>query len=171
MSRKDAALNRREFVVAGTGAGLLLAAPGPLNYVAIAKGKKLPFASEGKFAHGVSSGMPAPNAITLWTRVSELSKSSRLNLEVSTDKHFRKTVVKQEVIANKDEDYAVHAHIRGLKPATEYFYRFDTKHKHSRVGRFRTLPPENSNETIRIGYYSCQSYEAGYYLAQAALAK
>src|SRR4029079_7970861 len=109
MSPKDAGVNRREFVIAGAGAGLLLAAPGPLNYVALAKGKKLPFATEGKFAHGVSSGMPAPNAITLWTRVSELTKTSRLNREVAKDKHFRKTVVKQEVIANKDEDFTVHA--------------------------------------------------------------
>src|SRR3954447_8748095 len=172
MTGKDAGLSRRDFVIAGAGAGFALVVPGPLtNYVALPKGKNLPFATEGKFAHGVSSGMPSSKAITLWTRVSELTKTSLVNLEVATDKHFKKTVVKQQVVANKDEDYTVHAQIRGLKPAHEYFYRFETKHSHSRVGTFRTLPPDDSNQAIRIGYFSCQSYEASYYIAQGALAK
>ena len=39
------------------------------------------------------------------------------------------------------------------------------------MGTFRTLPPPDSNQQLRIGFYSCQSYEAGYYTAHAALAK
>ena len=34
-------LRRRDFVLAGAGAGLVLAGPGPLNYVAIARAKQL----------------------------------------------------------------------------------------------------------------------------------
>jgi alkaline phosphatase D len=164
-------LRRREFVIAGTGAGLALAGPGPLNYVALAKERKLPVARAGKFAHGVASGFPGTNAITVWTRVSELTRASRLTLEVARDKHFRHVVKRQSVIADPKHDYTVHARVAGLKPAHEYFYRFETKTKHSRVGTFRTLPPANSNQAIKIGFYSCQSYEAGYYTAQGALAK
>jgi alkaline phosphatase D len=164
-------LRRREFVIAGAGAGLVLAGPGPLNYAALARSRNLPVATEGAFAHGVASGFPAPNAITLWTRVSELARSSRLTLEVAKDKHFRHVVKRSQVVADSARDYTVHARLAGLKPSTEYFYRFETKKKHSRVGTFRTLPPADSNQTIRIGYYSCQAYEAGYYLAQGALAK
>jgi alkaline phosphatase D len=173
MSDREArgALRRREFVLAGAGAGLALAGPGPLNYVALARAKKLPVATEGKFAHGVASGFPSPKAITLWTRVSELQRSSRLTLEVATDKHFRHVVKRQQVIADAASDFTVHARVAGLKRAHEYHYRFHTKHKNSRVGRFRTLPPADSNQPLRIGFYSCQSYEAGYYTAQAALAK
>src|SRR4051795_12168645 len=173
MSERDgrAALRRREFVVASAGAGLALAGPGPLNYVAIARAKKLPVATGGKFAHGVSSGFPSPRAITLWTRVAELERSSRLTLEVATDKHFKHVVKRREVIADAARDFTVHTRVTGLKPAHEYHYRFHTKHKDSRVGRFRTLPPADSNQTLRIGFYSCQSYEAGYFTAQGALAK
>jgi alkaline phosphatase D len=166
-----AGLRRREFVIAGAGAGLTLAAPGPLNYVALAKQRNLPFASHGTFAHGVASGIPTPRAITLWTRVSGLTRSSRLTMEVAKDKHFRHVVARSTVVADAAKDFTVHANVSRLKPAHEYFYRFHTKHTNSRVGRFRTLPPADSNQPVRIGFYSCQSYEAGYYLAQAALAK
>jgi alkaline phosphatase D len=173
MSERDrrGALRRREFVLASAGAGLALAGPGPLNYVAIARAKKLPVATGGKFAHGVSSGFPSAKGITLWTRASELQRSSRLTLEVATDKHFRHVVKRQEVIADATRDFTVHARVSGLKPVHEYHYRFHTKHKSSRVGSFRTLPPADSNQKLRIGFYSCQSYEAGYYTALAALTK
>src|SRR4051794_13816640 len=160
---------RRDFVVSSAGAGVALAVP--LNYAAIARAAKVPLATEGKFAHGVSSGFPSPNGITLWTRVSGLTKSSRVALEVATDKNFKHTIKHTLVLADAKRDYTVHLRLAGLKPSTEYFYRFDMKKKHSRVGRCKTLPPANSNETIKIGYYSCQSYEAGYYIAQAGLAK
>jgi alkaline phosphatase D len=61
--------------------------------------------------------------------------------------------------------------VNGLKPAHEYWYRFHTKKVNSRVGTFRTLPPADSNQPLRIGFYSCQSYEAGFFTAQGALAK
>src|SRR5215208_993290 len=166
-----AGLRRRDFVLAGAGASLALAGPGPLNYVAIARARRLPVATGGKFAHGVSSGFPSPRAVTLWTRVGELERSSRLTLEVASDKHFKHVVKRREVIAEAARDFTVHTRVSGLKPAHEYHYRFHTKHKNSRVGRFRTLPPADSNQTLRIGFYSCQSYEAGYFTAQGALAK
>jgi alkaline phosphatase D len=162
-------LRRREFIGASAVSGLALA--GPLNYAALARELKVPLATEGTFAHGVSSGFPAPGGITLWTRVSELTRSSRVTLEVATDKHFRKVVKRQEVVADAKNDFTVHTRVGGLKPAHEYYYRFDTKKKHSRVGTFRTLPAADSNQPLRIGFYSCQSYEAGYFTAQGALAK
>jgi alkaline phosphatase D len=171
MSYENGRLRRREFVIASAGAGLALAGPGPLNYVALAKERKLPLAKEGAFAHGVASGVPSPKGITLWTRVSELTRSSRLTLEVATDKHFRHVVKRQDVVADAVKDFTVHTQIGKLKPAHEYYYRFHTKQKHSRVGTFRTLPPADSNTPIKVGFYSCQSYEAGYFTAQGALAK
>jgi alkaline phosphatase D len=171
MADQNGGLRRREFVIASAGAGLALAGPGPLNYVALAKQRKLPLAKNGAFAHGVASGLPTPKGITLWTRVSDLTRSSRLTLEVATDKHFRHVVKRQDVIADATKDFSVHAAVGKLKPAHEYFYRFHTKNKNSRVGTFRTLPPADSNTPIKIGFYSCQSYEAGYFTAQGALAK
>src|SRR3954454_2751275 len=171
MGHEDVRFRRREFVAAGAGAGLTFAGMGPLNYVALAKERKLPVAASGKFAHGVASGIPTPKGITLWTRVSELTRSSRLTLEVATDKHFKHVINRSSVVADANKDYTVHIGLGGLKPAHEYFYRFHTKHTNSRVGTFRTLPPADSNTPIKIGFYSCQSYEAGYFTAQRALAK
>lgn len=171
MGYDDARLRRREFVFAGAGAGLAFAGVGPVNYVALAKQRKLPLAANGAFAHGVASGIPTPRGTTLWTRVSELTRSSRLTLEVATDKHFRHVVNSQSVVADAARDFTVHAPVGKLKPAHEYFYRFHTKHKNSRVGTFRTLPPADSSQPIKIGFYSCQAYEAGYFTAQGALAK
>jgi alkaline phosphatase D len=168
-TRSRAALRRREFLIGGAGAGIALA--GPLNYAAIARNLRVPTATQGKFAHGVAAGFPSPKGVTLWTRVSELSRSSKLTLEVAKDKNFRNVVKSKEVVAEGNRDFTVHQHVGGLNPGHEYFYRFATKHKNSRVGRFRTLPPPDSKEKIRLGFYSCQDYEAGYFNTQAALAK
>ena len=162
-------LGRREFLIASAASGLSLA--GPVNYAALARAAKVPVATHGKFAHGVASGFPSTNAITLWTRVSELHKSSKLSLEVASDPHFKHVVSHKNVVAEAGSDFTVHARVGGLHPAHEYHYRFHTTNKSSRVGRFRTLPPADSNQQLRIGYYCCQSYEAGYYTAQAGLAK
>jgi alkaline phosphatase D len=164
-----AGLSRRELLVAGGAGALTLASP--INYGAIARASRYESAKAAKFMHGVSSGFPSPKAITLWTRLSGLSKSAKIDLEVATDKHFKHVVDTQKVKADKKRDFTVHAQAKGLKPGTEYFYRFDTGDKSSTVGRFRTLPPANSKDPIKIAFFSCQDYEAGYYNAQAAIAK
>ena len=161
-------LRRREFLVAGAATGLAVA--GPVNYAAIARAKKFPVAKGGKFLHGVSAGFPTHKGVTLWTRVSELERTSKLTLEVAKDRDFRKVVKTRQVSAKRNNDFTVHERIRGLKPHREYYYRFETKNKRSRIGTFRTLPPPDSKTPIKIAYFSCQDYEAGYYNAQRAIA-
>jgi len=162
-------LRRREFLVAGAAAGAAVALP--LNYAAAARSAAHPVARGGRFAHGVASGFPSPRGVTLWTRVSELDRSSRLTLEVARDEDFDRVVERRQVTARKHDDFTVHQRVSGLEPGRQYYYRFETREKHSRVGRFRTLPPPDSKQPLRIGYFSCQDYEAGYFNAQAAMAK
>jgi len=164
-------ISRRKLLVGGIGAVGLTVASSPLNFGAAARAAKVPLAKDGLFSHGVMSGMPTQRAITLWTRLSEIGRSSRLTLEVSRDKKFRKVVHRRTVLADAKRDYTVHALVRDLKPGTEYFYRFHTRNRNSRVGRFRTLPPADSHQPIRIAFFSCQNYEAGYFTAHAAMAK
>ncbi|HTU16250.1 MAG TPA: alkaline phosphatase D family protein [Solirubrobacterales bacterium] len=161
-------LRRRELLIAGAAAGLTLALP--LNHAAMARGRRVPFAGEAKFSSGVSSGFPSPRAITLWTRVFGIDRTCRLTLEVAKDRQFRKVVERREVIADARRDFTVHTRVDRLQPARQYFYRFETKRSQSRVGRFRTLPPADSKQPVRIGFYSCQSYESGYFTPHAALA-
>jgi alkaline phosphatase D len=162
-------LRRREFLIAGAGAGLALASP--LNYGALARARMVPRAKGGAFAYGVASGIPSPEAITLWTRLKGIDRTSKLRVEVATDSGFHHVVRRHDVLAQGGRDFTVHTRVGGLDPAKQYHYRFETEDAESRVGTFRTLPPPDSNQQLRIGFYSCQSYEAGYYTAHAALAK
>ena len=162
-------VDRREFLLAGVATGVAVATP--LNYAALARARRHPRPAEGAFLHGISSGQPSPSGIELWTRLSEIDRTSELKLEVAKDPGFRHVVRSREVTALKRHDFTVHSRVRGLSPDSEYFYRFHTRGTNSAVGRFRTLPPPDSNRPIRIGFFSCQDHEAGYYTAHAALAQ
>ena len=79
-------LRRREFLIAGAGAGLALASP--INFAGLARARALPPATGAKFAYGVASGIPSQGAITLWTRLKGLDRTSSLRVEVATDSSF-----------------------------------------------------------------------------------
>ena len=79
-------------------------------------------------------------------------------------------MLEKTVTARSDRDFTARARVKGLKPHHEYFYRFFTEHSHSPVGRFRTGPPPDSQQPLKIAFYSCQQYQHGYYNAQAAIA-
>lgn len=161
-------LRRREFLLGGAAAGL--AASAPINYAALARSRRLPLAREGRFAHGIACGYPGRHGAILWTRVSELERSSRLTLEVATDARFRHVIREKPVAALERRDFTAHARVGGLEPGREYYYRFHTAERDSPVGRIRTAPPPGSKEPIRIGFFSCQAHEAGYYTAHTGLA-
>jgi alkaline phosphatase D len=131
---------------------------------------KVPPATAGGFSLGVASGMPSTTGAVLWTRVDDLARTSLLTLEIAADKDFRKVVQRRRIRATAVRDFTARHTATGLKPGTEYFYRFHTKTTDSPVGRLRTLRPADSAEPVRIGVMSCQSYEAGYYTALAGLA-
>jgi alkaline phosphatase D len=166
-------IDRRAFLkgAAAGGAAVALgglprafAGPGPA-------GKRPTLATAGRFRQGVASGEPRPNSIRLWTRLDEADRSSLVTLEVAGDRGFDNVVARRQVPAAAKRDFTVHAQVGGLEPGEQYFYRFETKRQNSAVGRFRTLPPPNSRRPIRIGIFSCQDWEAGYYTAHAGLAE
>ena len=71
-------------------------------------------------------------------------------------------------------DHTVEARLAGkyLKPGEEYFYRFETTHaRESQVGRFQTALPGNSREPVKIVFFSCQDWQAGYFGAHSAIAR
>ena len=170
MEAGDHRLTRRRALgaAATTAAGVSLS--GLPNAAAGARERRLPVARDGSFEWGVSSGLPSPSGIALWTRVGGLDRSSKVILEVAKDDRFRKVVDRRKVIARKRRDYTVHTFVKGLKPHHEYFYRFHTRNSRSRIGRFRTLPPADSNVPVKIGFFSCQNYQAGFYNAHSGLA-
>ena len=86
----DDRIARRSFLTAaGAGVGTLALYGGPEAALGAARRRvrraSVPLARDGRFRHGVASGQPSGQGITLWTRVDELEVTSRLQVEVARD--------------------------------------------------------------------------------------
>ena len=161
-------LGRRSFLIGALATGAAVAAP--VNYAAIARKRRFPMAGRAKFDQGVASGFPRPRGIELWTRLGEIKRTSKLKLIVAKDRKFKNVVEEKLVTARRERDFTARTFVKGLKPDRSYFYRFVTKDSKSPVGRFKTAPPPDSSQPVRIAFYSCQHYESGFYNAQRAIA-
>jgi alkaline phosphatase D len=161
------ASTRRTFIrgAAGGGALILLGAPADV----LAARRDLRLARDATFAQGVASGEPAPHAITLWTRLEGLDRPALTHVEVARDAHFRHVVHRARLPVSGTHDWTARTRVTGLEPAEEYHYRFATADAHSPAGRFRTTYPAGSRQTLRIAFFSCQEFTAGYYHAHRDL--
>ncbi len=138
-------------------------------------------AAEGpSFLHGVASGDPLPDGVLLWTRVtpepaavpgSGKGAAVEVAWEVAEDAEFTRTVASGTAKAEADSDHTVKADVRGLAPATGYFYRFTAGAGTSPTGRTRTAPAEDATAgNLRFGVASCANYEGGYFASYRHLA-
>ena len=173
-------IDRRTFVARAAAAGAAITLPAALPFAERAaasagrvRARRTPLAPTGAFVSGVSSGQPNLHGITLWTRVDGLERTSDLALEVASDPDFRDVVVNRRVRASSVRDFTAHTRVltRRLRAGERYWYRFATATTSSPVGRFKTARPADSREPVRIGYFSCQAWEAGYFTAHAGLAR
>nr|WP_128377973.1 alkaline phosphatase D family protein [Streptomyces cavernae] len=163
---------RRRTVVKAAAATAALA---PLATAVPARAAEVP-----AFQHGVASGDPLPDGILLWTRVtptadavpgSGLGPDTEVSWTVATDKAFTDVVAKGSTKASATTDHTVKADIRGLKPATDYWFRFSCEGADSPVARTRTAPAADAAVTgLRFGVVSCSNWEAGYFSAYRHLA-
>ena len=170
-------LDRRQFVggLAAVGGGLILGGvPVDPALAQRTRRRRTPFARGGGFSLGVAAGAPYSRTGTVvWTRLDGFRRDRLLRLEVARDPGFRNVVHRRVVRAKASADHTVETRLLGrfMRPGREYYYRFYTDDEHSPVGRFRTLPPPDSRDPVRVGFFSCQDYQAGYYNAHAAMAK
>jgi alkaline phosphatase D len=162
-------IGRRSFLIGALAAGA--AASTPINYAAAARRKAGSLAKDGAFDLGVASGFPRPRGIMLWTHLDEVKGNTKVRLVVSKDRKFANVIEDRLVGVSKKHGHTARTLVRGLDPHEQYYYRFLTEDSKSRVGRFRTAPPLKSKEKIRIAFYSCQNYEAGFFNAQRAIAR
>ena len=171
-------IDRRTFVgaaAAGVGAATFLGDPLAAAEAARRRTRyaRTPLAKGVEFHQSVASGQVRERGATLWTRLEGLSRTSRLQVELSPDRDFRRIVHRADVVADAARDYTVRVGVdsRALRPGEQYFYRFYTcLDETSPVGRFRTARPADSREPIRIGFFSCQKWHHGFYTAHAGLA-
>lgn len=164
---------RRRTVVKAAAATAVLAAP--LAAAIPARAAEAP-----AFLHGVASGDPLPDGILLWTRVtptpeatpgSGLGPDTEVAWTVASDKAFTTVVAKGSVTATAASDHTVKADVRGLAPATDYWFRFSAGGTDSPAARTRTAPAADATVTnLRFGVVSCANWEAGYFSSYRHLA-
>ncbi|GAB1689412.1 alkaline phosphatase D family protein [Krasilnikovia sp. M28-CT-15] len=175
MSRFELPVSRRRFV--STAAAAVAAGPWLITpdgaYARIRNGidTTLP---EGVFTLGVASGDPLPDAVVLWTRLAPQpttgggmpARPVPVAWEVAEDAGFRRVVRCGVATARPERAHCVHVDVRGLRPDTDYHYRFRTGYQVSPVGRTRTAPAAHARPSrLRFAFASCQDYQGGYYTA------
>ncbi len=171
-------MDRRTFVsgaAAGLGAAVLLGDPLAASAARRRRTRyaRVPLAKGVEFRQSVASGQVRERGITLWTRLEGLTKTARLQVEISPDEDFRRIVHRANVTADGARDFTARVAVnsKALRPGERYFYRFYTCiDENSPVGRFKTARPADSREPVRIGFFSCQNFRRGFYTAHAGLA-
>ncbi|MFF9212762.1 MULTISPECIES: alkaline phosphatase D family protein [unclassified Streptomyces] len=165
---------RRRTVVKAAAATAVLA--GPLAAALPARAAS----AAPAFLHGVASGDPLPDGILLWTRVTPVPEAipgsgtgpdTEVAWVVATDRALTDVVARGTVVATASSDHTVKADVRGLKPATDYFFRFSAGGTDSPVARTRTAPAADAPVAgLRFGVVSCANWEAGHFAAYRHLA-
>ncbi|TQL23035.1 alkaline phosphatase [Streptomyces sp. SLBN-134] len=171
----DSLTPRRRTVVKAAAATAVLAGP-----LAAAVPARAAAAQAPAFLHGVASGDPLPDGVLLWTRVtpvpeatagSGLGPDTEVSWTVARDKAFTDVVARGSAVATAASDHTVKADIRGLRPATDYWFRFSAGGTDSPVARTRTAPAADAAVTgLRFGVVSCANWEAGHFSAYRHLA-
>jgi alkaline phosphatase D len=127
------------------------------------------------FALGVAAGDMTPNGFILWTRLAPRpfephggmpTKPVTVEWQVATDDGFKSIVARGEEKAWPEFAHSLHIDVTGLKPATQYFYRFKCAGETSGTGMVRTTPPLGAAvDKVRFAAVGCQHFETGYYTA------
>ncbi|AZZ81991.1 alkaline phosphatase D family protein [Gordonia alkanivorans] len=166
---------RRTFLRTGavvTGAALTLPA--------VAESGSAQAAPRNVFAHGVASGDPLPDAVILWTRITQSPASTpgsgvgqpcSVRWEIARDAGFGAIVGSGVEQTSAEKDFTVKVDATGLSPRTTYHYRFTVTSgpaagAASPVGHTRTAPATGADVArVRFGVVSCANWEAGYFSA------
>jgi len=119
-----------------------------------------------EFKYGVASGDPLRDSVIIWTHAKFLNSEKPVPLiwQVSTDNGFQNIVNSGKIKAVNKTGFTAKVDVDGLNANSSYFYRFIYKDGiSSEIGKTRTLPDTNSTDTIKIAFFSCSLYSAGYF--------
>ena len=145
-----------------------------LSLLALTSGASQARATEAPagFVHGVASGDPLHDRVVIWTRVTPAAGTSSVSLtwEVAADPQFRRRVGSGRATAAPAGDHTVKVDVGGLKPGTDYWYRFRAANAVSPVGRTRTLPQGRVEEVV-LAFVTCALYPNGYFNAYHHIAQ
>ena len=111
------------------------------------------------YPQGVASGDPSFDSVILWTRRPpvENNVANKLSVEIAESPDFKKIIVSGTTLISEASDWTCRFMATDLKANQEYWYRFIDEHGFSsRVGRTITAPADDSDETVRFTFVSCQ---------------
>jgi alkaline phosphatase D len=126
-----------------------------------------------RFAHGILSGDPLPDAILLWTRVTPdegRTEAVEVTWQIADDPAFTRNMREGTASAEARRDFTVKVDVTMLNPATTYYYRFRALGATSPAGRTRTAPRGAATQ-LRFAVVSCSSMAHGYFHAYRHIAR
>jgi len=156
------AVSRREFFGVTAAAGL----------AGLVRLEGQPVPSPRKvFRHGVASGDPLSDRVILWTRLTAPDSSTpEVQWEVAADTAFKRVVVRGTTETGWERDFTIKIDAGGLRPATTYYYRFQSLGERSPIGRTRTLPARGAAH-LRLAIVSCSNFPFGYFNVYGRIAR
>ena len=153
------AMRRRQFIAHAAALGATAAWCGRISAASISGWRE----HREAYPEGVASGDPDAHSVLLWTRRPYPSGGSApLSVEVAEDATFRRIVASSSTRVSAETDWTCRVLVGGLKPGSEYFYRFtDAQGFGSRIGRTLTAPRATDPATVRFAFVSCQNINYG----------
>lgn len=123
------------------------------------------------FYHGVASGDPTSTSVIIWTRVTPRNSESHVPVTwvIAADTSFATIITSGTAIVSSENDFCLSVDVKGLQPATTYYYNFRAYDRNSLTGRTKTTPI-GSYDHARIGVVTCSNYPAGFFNAYGRLA-
>jgi alkaline phosphatase D len=149
-------LDRRQFLQLGAALGATVAV-GCAHVRASTSGWR---ERRDLYPQGVASGDPDEDSVLLWTRrpYADGREAAPLVVEVAEDPAFRRVAATAFARVLAQADWTCRVLVGGLRPASEYWYRFvDEEGNGSRVGRTLTAPMRDDPRPARFAFVSCQS--------------
>jgi alkaline phosphatase D len=125
------------------------------------------------FPYGVAAGDPYDDSAILWTHPVPADQTQDpvcLHYQVSKDEKFDHIVDTSYAWTTSDVDYSFKVETTGLKPLTQYYYRFYACHDHSLIsqtGAFKTIPTADDENVkkLKMAVFSCSNLPFGYFHA------
>ncbi len=132
-------------------------------------------AADVRFLHGVASGDPATGSVVLWTAVTVPPDPPQRHVwveaEIAESEDFAHARRLGRGMAGAASGWTFKTIAEGLKPGTDYWYRFRCGEAVSPVGRTRTLPDATSTDPVTFAVASCSQFTSGFFNAYTEIAR
>lgn len=126
--------------------------------------------SPATFGHGVASGDPLHDRVILWTRVSGVSRPTRVRWAIARNPDMSGVVRRGRTKARPESDFTVKIDVDRLPEGETLYYQFRVGREFSPIGRTRTTTGEGMMP-VSLGVVSCSNYAYGYFNVYRELAK